>query len=38
MLDLLYIAGTLAFFTLMVGYVAACDALGRRNPAEEKKP
>jgi hypothetical protein len=38
MIDLLYIAGTLAFFALMLGYVAACDTLGRRGPGEEEKP
>lgn len=32
MLDILYIAGTFAFFALMLGYVAVCERLGR--PAE----
>jgi hypothetical protein len=27
--DILYIAGTIAFFALMLGYVAACARLGR---------
>jgi hypothetical protein len=35
MLDMLYIALTLAFFGLMLGYVRACDALGRR-PSDER--
>ena len=34
--DLLYIAGTVTFFVLMFGYVAACEALGRRSTREEK--
>ena len=34
MIDLLYIAGTLAFFALMLAYVAACARLGRANGAE----
>ncbi|HTI63785.1 MAG TPA: hypothetical protein VL524_09735 [Gemmatimonadaceae bacterium] len=29
MLDLVYVLGTLAFFTLMLAYVRACAALGR---------
>ena len=29
MFDLLYIAGTIAFFALMLGYVAGCERLGR---------
>ena len=29
MVDLLYVAGTLAFFALMLAYVAACARLGR---------
>lgn len=29
MYDLLYIAGTIAFFALMLAYVAGCQALGR---------
>ena len=38
MIDLLYIAGTVAFFGVMIGYVAACDALGRRSRTEQTKP
>ena len=34
MIDLLYIGGTLAFFALMLAYVAACARLGRANGAE----
>ena len=29
MLDLIYIAGTIAFFALMLAYVAFCERLGR---------
>ena len=29
MLDLLYVMGTLAFFALMLAYVAGCERLGR---------
>jgi hypothetical protein len=29
MIDIVYIAGTVAFFALMIAYVAACDRLGR---------
>jgi hypothetical protein len=36
MIDVLYIVGTLAFFALMIAYVAACDRLGRgRDAANE---
>ena len=34
MTDLVYIAGTIAFFALMVAYVAACARLGRAHPLE----
>lgn len=34
MIDLLYICGTLAFFALMMAYVAACARLGRTDSAE----
>ncbi len=30
MLDVMYLVGTLVFFALMLGYVRACEALGRR--------
>jgi hypothetical protein len=33
--DMLYIAGTIAFFALMLGYVAACARLGRMQEARE---
>ncbi len=29
--DILYLAGTVAFFALMQAYVASCDRLGRSN-------
>jgi len=29
MYDLLYIAGTIAFFALMLAYIAGCSTLGR---------
>jgi hypothetical protein len=29
MYDLLYVLGTIAFFALMLGYVRACEGLGR---------
>ena len=28
MIDILYIAGTIAFFALMLAYVASCERLG----------
>jgi hypothetical protein len=37
-LDVAYIALTLAFFALMLGYVRGCDALGRRQDGEERAP
>jgi hypothetical protein len=33
MADLLYLAGTVAFFALMSGYVAFCERLGRSSDA-----
>jgi hypothetical protein len=36
MIDALYIAGTFAFFALMLGYVAFCDRLGRTSDATDK--
>ena len=38
MLDLLYIAVTLAFFGLMLAYVAGCERLGREGTGEEDRP
>jgi hypothetical protein len=34
MLDLVYVAGTVLFFALMIAYVAACDRLGRSADVE----
>jgi hypothetical protein len=34
MLDLFYVLGTIAFFLAMLGYVRACEALGRRAAGE----
>lgn len=41
MIDIIYIVSTALFFALMIGYVAACDRLGRaadvdRAPKEER--
>jgi hypothetical protein len=36
MIDLLYLAGSVAFFALMLGYVAACARLGRAGAREER--
>jgi hypothetical protein len=36
MLDLIYIAVTLAFFALMLAYVRGCAALGRVSDAGEE--
>ncbi len=36
MLDLLYVAGTIAFFALMIAYVRACESLGARHDADEQ--
>ena len=33
--DILYLAGTVAFFALMLGYVAFCDRLGRAHGVTE---
>ena len=35
MIDLIYIATTVAFFALMLAYVAACRRLGRAGSAEQ---
>lgn len=35
MFDVLYIAGTLAFFALMLAYVKFCQGLAGRDEAEE---
>lgn len=34
MIDALYVAGTIAFFGLMILYVAGCDRLGRAADVE----
>jgi hypothetical protein len=36
MLDFLYVAGTIAFFGLMIAYVRACESLGARHDADEQ--
>jgi hypothetical protein len=42
MIDLLYLAGTVAFFGLMLAYVAGCERLGHAadlaDSADEKRP
>jgi hypothetical protein len=38
MLDLLYVAVTLAFFGLMLAYVRGCARLGRGATGEEERP
>ena len=38
MIDLIYIAGTIAFFALMIGYVHVCAALGKSAQTEEREP
>jgi uncharacterized membrane protein len=36
MTDLIYVIATIAFFALMIVYVAACERLGRGATADEK--
>ena len=38
MLDIVYIVVTLAFFGLMLAYVAGCERLGRDGSGEEQRP
>jgi hypothetical protein len=38
MIDLVYVAGTVAFFALMIGYVRVCAALGKSQQTEERDP
>lgn len=38
MLDLAYIALTVAFFALMLAYVRGCERLGRDASAEDERP
>jgi len=37
MIDVLYVAGTVLFFALMLGYVAACERLGRSADVERAR-
>lgn len=37
MIDVLYVAGTVLFFALMLGYVAACNRLGRGADVERAR-
>ncbi len=37
MLDIVYIAVTLAFFGLMLAYVRGCEHLGREKTGEEER-
>jgi hypothetical protein len=37
MLDVVYIAVTLAFFGLMIAYVRGCERLGREATGEEER-
>jgi len=36
MWDFIYVAGTIGFFALMLLYVRACEALGRRGEEEQR--
>ena len=38
MLDVVYIAVTVAFFALMLAYVVGCERLGRDGTGEEQRP
>jgi hypothetical protein len=38
MIDLVYVAGTVAFFALMIGYVRICETLGKSQQTEEREP
>ena len=38
MIDLIYVAGTMAFFALMIGFVRVCAALGTSRQTEEREP
>jgi len=38
MLDVVYVAVTLAFFGLMIAYVRGCERLGRDGTGEEERP
>ena len=36
--DIIYVAATIAFFALMLGYVAACDRLGHTTAESSDAP
>lgn len=38
MMDLVYLAATVAFFATMMAYLAGCDRLGRRAGDGERAP
>jgi hypothetical protein len=38
MLDLIYVAISIAFFALMLGYVSVCQALGEREESKDQTP
>ncbi len=38
MLDVAYIAVTIAFFALMIAYVAGCERLGRDGAGGDERP
>jgi hypothetical protein len=38
MLDIAYVALTVVFFAVMLGYVRACEGLGTRQDGEERAP
>ena len=38
MLDIAYVALTVAFFALMLAYVRGCQVLGARQDAEDRAP
>jgi hypothetical protein len=38
MIDLLYLAGTVVFFALMLAYVAFCERLGQASDADVGTP
>jgi hypothetical protein len=38
MLDVVYIAVTVAFFALMLAYVLGCEHLGKDGTGEEQRP
>ena len=38
MIDFIYVLVTVAFFTLMIAYVKACELLGRASPGDAGQP